>query len=345
MFLKEKDTAEMPANVALLEKLFMPFMFQAIYVAADLQLADHLKDGSKSVGELARVTQTDEAALYRVLRALSSMEIFNEGEKGIFELTPMAEWLISDVEGSLHSMVLMLGGQPMWNILPDLLTSVKTGESSFEKTFKLPFYEYLSQSENKKAGDIFNLAMYHNTQRQIEQILANYDFASYHKIIDVAGNHGQLLTAILKKNPDSKGIIFDQSYAREMALANLDKEQVSDRCEFVIGDFFKEITKGGDLYILKHILHNWNDDKAIEILKQCREAMGDSGKLLVIEPVIEEGNTRDMMKFLDLQMLLLLSGKERTQEEYSHLCEASGLFLHRVIQPSMGMSLLEIYRT
>jgi len=343
MFLKEKDTAEMPAHVALLEKLFMPFMFQAIYVAADLHLADHLKDGAKSIGELAQVTQTDESALYRLLRSLTSMDIFKESEKGIFELTPMAEWLRSDVEGSLHSMALMLGGQPMWNLLPELLTSIKTGESSFEKTFKQSFYEYLNQSENKKAGDIFNLAMSHNTQRQIKQILTNYDFSSYHQIIDVAGNHGQLLTAILKEASDSKGIIFDQPYARELALANLNKAQVSDRCEFVVGDFFKESTKGGDLYILKHILHNWNDEKVLEILTQCREAMGDSSKLLVIDSVIEEGDSKDLAKFLDLQMLLLLGGKERTQEEYSQLCEASGLFIHRAIKLPMSMSLLEIY--
>ncbi|TPG71133.1 methyltransferase [Brevibacillus laterosporus] len=344
MFLREKDTVEMSADMALLEKLFMPFMFQAIYVAADLQLADHLEDGSKSVGELARVTQTDEAALYRVLRALSSMEIFKESEKGVFQLTPMAEYLKSDVEGSLHSMALMLGEHWIWQTLPGLSTSVKTGESSFDKTLKLPFYEYLNQTENKRAGETFNLAMYHNTQRQIEQILTNYDFSAYHKIVDVAGNHGQLLTAILKQTPDSEGVLFDRPYAREMALANLDKEEVSDRCKFIVGDFFKEIPKGGDLYILKHILHNWDDDKAIEILKQCREAMGENGKLLVIESVVAEENARDMIKFLDLQMLLLLGGKERTKEEYSQLCEASGLFMHRVIETSMGMALMEIYR-
>jgi hypothetical protein len=238
---------------------------QAIYVAAKLGIADLLKDGAKSSEELAESTAVAPQPLYRVLRALASIGIFTEGENQHFELTPLATYLQSDTPGSLRGFTIMMGEPWHVEVWGNILYSVKTGNIAFEHVHGMEPFPYFAQ--NAQAGKIFDKAMTSFTAGIVPALLASYDFSSISKLVDVGGGHSILLAEILKAHPQMQGIVFDQPFVVEGAKPAIAAAGISDRCEVAGGDFFESVASGGDAYIMKQIIHDWDEERALTILK------------------------------------------------------------------------------
>ncbi|HEY6949598.1 MAG TPA: methyltransferase [Nitrososphaeraceae archaeon] len=342
----------------------------AIYIVAKLRLADYLKDGPKSVEDLAEKTKTHPDSLYRLLRMLSSIGIFaetiKEGEEQQqvdhsirqFELTPMASLIQSDAKNSISNFALMFGLESFKNAIDDLLYSIQTGENSFKHANGLDMYEYLNR--NQKEGQIFNNAMASLTSSVTPLISDMYDFSQFNTIIDIGGGQGVLLSSILKDNPKLYGVLFDLPYAIQSAKehyggqsANSNekiKQDISSRCKLVEGDFFKSIpTTAADGYIIKNVILNWDDQSAAIILKNCLQAMNDGSsaigsenqtnrkntthKLLIIDTIMPEGNEPFIGKFTDIFMLALThKGRIRTEEEFRKLLSSSGFEITGIIR-------------
>ncbi len=228
---------------------------QSIYVAAKLRIADMLKDGPRSAGQLAAATDTNERCLYRLLRALASVGIFAEQDDGAFALTPMAKYLRSDVPGSQWAMAVMMG-EEHYRAWGELLHCVRTGEIAFDKVFGKPIFAYLS--ENPEQAAVFDRAMTSVHGRETEPIIDAYDFSEIGTLVDVGGGNGTVITAVLKHNLNVKGILFDLPHVVKRAKATLVAEDVADRCETVAGSFFESVPEGADAYMMRHIIHDWD---------------------------------------------------------------------------------------
>ena len=312
----------------------------AIHAAAALGIADLLADGPKRVAELAQATSTHAPSLYRLLRALASVGVFVETEPENFALTPRAEILRSDRNGSLRDLVLvMAGGSEIERASAALLHTVRTGEPAFDHVFRLPFFDYLAQ--NPEAGERFNAGEGSASRAAADAILSAYDFSGVAHLVDVGGGRGGLLVAILTAYPQMRGTLFDQPHVVVEALPHLHTGGVTERCEVVGGDFFAAVPDGADAYLLRYIVHDWDDARAAEILRNCRRAMPPHGRLLLVDFVIPPGNGLDWGKWLDLTILTLLSGRERTAAEFAALCRAAGLELTRIIPTAAQLSIIE----
>jgi hypothetical protein len=312
----------------------------AVYIAAKLGIADLLKDGSKSSEFLAVATASDELSLYRVLRAVASTGIFSEGENKSFSNTPMSETLRSDHPNSVRDLTIWINEPEHWKIYGDLMHSVKTGQPAWDHYHGEPVFPYLFRT-NTELGEIFNRAMTSYSHQTIGPLLDAYDFSATGTIADIAGGFGHLLAAVLQKNSDAKGVLFDLPEVLEGAPAMLDSYGVTDRVELVSGDFTADIPVKADIYMLKHIIHDWYDDKDQVILGNIRKNMSDDAKVLIIETVVPKGNDPHFSKIIDLEMLAAPGGMERTAEEFEKLLAASGLKLTRIIPTQGLMSIIE----
>lgn len=311
---------------------------QAIYVAAKLQIADLLADGPRSVNDLAKQTNTDPPSLYRLLRALASMGIFADDGTQTFSLTPMAELLRSDVHGSQHAMALMCG-EEHYQAWGELLYSVKTGKMAFDKMFGMPIFEYLSK--NIEQAKIFDAAMVGVHGRESAAMVEAYDFAGTGIIADIGGGNGSLLTAILSTFPTIRGILYDLPGVTERAKSNIEKAGLSNRYSVIGGNFFESVPEGADAYLMRHIIHDWDDEKALTILRNIHRVIRPDARLLVIEGVIPPGNDPHFGKLLDLTMLTLPGGKERTEEEYRLLFEKGGFRIKRIVPTNAQVDIIE----
>ena len=337
--IKKQNTIPPPVQLFEIATGFMKA--QAIYVAAKLGIADLLKDSLKKVDELANITGVHSNSLYRLLRALASIGIFAEKGDGSFELTPMASALQSDIPMSLRPYVLLLGDKSWWDPWGSLLHSVKTGKAAFDHIFGMSYSEYLRMHPD--IAKIFNECMTSVSRAHNPAIVESYDFSRFQKIVDVGGGHGSLLTAILKAYPTLTGILFDLPHVVN-SIDKLDVE-ISGRCEIIGGDFFEKAPAGGDAYILKQIIHDWNDDLSIKILRNCHKAMAEKGRVLIIEAVIEPGNAQSISKFFDLHMLVTGPGaKERTESEFRSLLKAAGFEVSKIIPTPSSFCIIEGYR-
>jgi O-methyltransferase domain/Dimerisation domain len=305
---------------------------QAVYVAAKLGIADLLVNGPKPVDELAKATETDAPSLYRVLRALASLGIFTEQDNRIFAITPAAEPLRSDVPNSLRDVVIFMGEDWHWEVWGKTLQSVCTGKSAWAEVHDVEVFEYFEK--NPEAANIFNRAMSSFSGLATKAVIEAYDFTGIETLIDIAGGHGRLLTGVLDAYPSMRGVLFDLPHV----IAGAAK---SDRLEFASGDFFTSVPSGGDAYIMKHIIHDWDDERALTILKNIKKAMKPGGRVLVVEAVIAEGNNQDFGKLLDIEMLVSPGGKERTAAEYEDLFSRAGLRLTRIIPTKSPYSVIE----
>jgi hypothetical protein len=323
----------------LMQLLFGFAASRAIGVAAELCIADLVKDEAKSTDELAKQTGMHARSLYRVLRACASVGVFSEDKEKRFSLTPLAEPLLSNAPGSLRAFFAMMTTDWQFQTWAELPYSVRTGEPAFNKVHGMPAFEYFWT--HPKAGKEFNDAMTSNSAFTSEAVLNTFDFYSASKLVDVGGGHGLLLASILKKYPHLQGILYEVPAIAEQARELIESYGLADRCERVGGDFFQSVPAGGDTYIMKHIIHDWNDEQCIIILKNCRKAMNEGGKVLVVEMVLPEGNEPSFGKFLDLQMLQYLPGCERTEAEYRELFEKAGFKLNRVIPTPSPFSIVE----
>jgi hypothetical protein len=333
---------EMPPAAQLMEMIFSPVPAQALSVAAKLGVADLLKDQAKSAGELALALEVKERPLYRLLRALASVGVFAEDQSGRFHLTPLAEPLCSDAPGSVRSFAIYFGADWHRRVYNELGYSVKTGQSAFEKIYGKPFFDYLA--ENPEPAEEFNNAMTSHSASDSAAVVNAYDFTGINKLVDVGGGHGALLGAVLADNPQMKGVLFDAPSVVAGAKDGLASQGVSGRCETAGGDFFTSVPAGGDAYIMRHIIHDWDDEQALTILRNCHQAMAENGRLLIVEIVITEGNAPSLGKFLDLAMLVLVNSFERTAAEYGALFAKAGFKLTRIVSTLSQYSVIEAVR-
>lgn len=330
----------LPPQMALMQLVMGYWVSQSIYAAAQLGVADYLSDGEKSHIELAEALNVDAASLYRLLRALASVSIFAETETGKFTITPLAQFLRRDVPGSIRDVSIMMGDREHYNSWGNILHAVKTGQSGFEGLFGMNVFEYYSQ--NSEPAAIFDRAMTGFSNVENTAVCTEYDFSALQTIVDVAGGQGTLVTDILRTNSHMRGILFDLPEVIERAKPYISDSDISDRLKLVSGSFFDGVPTGCDAYILKHIIHDWDDERAIAILKQCHQAMNENGRVLVVEQVIPPGNDPFMGKFLDVNMLVMCpGGKERTAEEFCHLFASAGFLLTRIVPTPALASVVE----
>jgi SAM-dependent methyltransferase len=307
---------------------------QTIYVAAKLDLAELLKDSRRTVLELAEATGTDPRALYRLLRALASIGIFAE-DQGHFSLTPLAECLLDPSTKAMATM----RGEFQYRAWGELLYSVQSGKSAFEKVYGMPIFDFFS--EHPDAGNLFDQAMTGVHGRETEAMLDAYDFTRIKTLADIGGGNGSVITAILRRYPTIEGILFDLPSVVERTKANIEAAGLAERCQVMAGNVFESVPPGADAYLMRHIIHDWDDDKSLTILRNCRRAMGKGGKLLVVEGVVPPGNEPSVSKFFDLAMMVLPGGMERTEEEYRLLFETAGFRLTRIVPTRTWVSLIE----
>jgi hypothetical protein len=311
---------------------------QCIYVAAKLGIADLLAEQPVSVDELAAKTGVHRFSLYRVLRALASVGVFVEEPHATFALTPAASLLQSDVPGSQRAMALMVG-EEHYHAWGELLFSVKTGKPGFDKVFGKPLFEFLSEHPEQAA--IFDKAMVGVHGRETPAILDAYDFSSFSSVADIGGGNGSNLTGILQRHPKLHGTLFDLPGVIGRAGKTIEKAGLADRIHCVDGDFFESVPGGSDAYFLRHIIHDWDDEKARRILENIRRVITEHGRLLVVESVIPPGNDPFFGKLLDVAMLVVPGGQERTEEEYRTLFGRAGFRLSRIVPTQAEVSVIE----
>ncbi|MFL6210165.1 MAG: methyltransferase [Pyrinomonadaceae bacterium] len=328
-----------PPEAVLTQMAFGALMTQALYVAAKLGIADLLAEKPQPVSQLAAATSTHERALYRVLRSLASAGIFQETEPQVFALTPLAEPLRSDAPNSMRNGVIFMGEAWHWQVWGDLMHSVRTGQTAWGHTHGAEVFDYFGT--HAAEAEIFNRAMTDMSMGTAPTVVAAYDFSECRTLADIAGGHGYLLAQVLKANPHLRGILFDVPPVIAGAPALLAQEGVVERVEQVSGDFFAAVPAGADAYMMKHIIHDWDDARATKILQHIHAAMPADGRVLIVETVVPEGNGPHYSKLLDLEMLASPGGIERTAAEYGALLAAAGLRLTRIIPTASPYSIIE----
>lgn len=317
---------------------------QVVYVAAQLRLADLLADGPRRVEDLAAATGAHPPSLARLVRALAALGVVAQEADGRVVLTGLGAPLRTGVPDSVRDLVLFRVGEWYWRTWGELLYSVQTGEPAFDRVFGTSNFEYWEH--NPEAGavhDAFFTAMARSTTAQL---VSAYDFSRFGTVVDVGGSNGPLLAGILRAHPGVRGVLFDLPHVVAGAAPVLDEAGVADRCAVVGGSFFESVPPGGDAYVLKYIIHDWDDARAAAILKRCREAMTAGPVLLLIEQVLPErleaGVAALQRARLDLQMLLATpGGRERTEREYRALLREAGFDLRRVVPTESPFSILE----
>jgi len=278
-------------------------------------------------------------SLYRVLRALSSIGFVTYTADGRFAQTPLSEILVTDAPGSLRWFTISELGQEHYPAWGNLMHSVKTGEIAFDNFFGADIWKYFEQ--NPEDAAVFNNSMSGVTAATNDEILAVYDFSSFETVVDVGGGHGGLITSILNANPKLKGVLLDAPQVIDGTRPKIEAAGLANRCETVAGDFFKSVPAGGDAYVMKWIIHDWDDKRAITILRNIRNQMQPNGKVIIVDCVVPENNDPDFSKFFDLNMMVMTGGKERTEKEFAQLLGAAGFKLLRVIPTKVPTSIVE----
>jgi len=330
---------EQPANVQMLQIISGFWISRGVYVIAKLGIPDLLKSGPKTAEELAEATKMHAPSLFRILRALASVGVLSSANGGRFAQTPVSETLVTDAPGSLRWFAVSELGQEHYPAWGNLMHSVKTGEIAFDNFFGVDIWKYFQQ--NPEDAAVFNDSMSSVTAATNEAILSLYDFSDFGTVVDVGGGHGGLITSILKRNPKVKGVLFDAPQVIEGARPKLEAAGLAQRCETVAGDFFKSVPAGGDAYVMKWIIHDWDDEKSITILRNCRSRMRANGRLILVDCVVPESDEPHFSKFIDLNMLVMTGGKERTAKEFEQLLGTAGFKLLRIIPTELPTSIVE----
>ena len=329
----------LPPPAQLMKFIVARWISKPIYVAAELGIADMLADGPKSIEELAQASQSHAPSLYRMMRALASVGIFFETEAKQFELTPMAEYLKT---GAMRSIALMFNSDWSDKAWGYFLDSVKTGGTAFEKAHGMSVSDWLDK--NPQAAEVFNEANAIKAGSSHRAIVDVYDFSGIHTLTDIGGGLGILMAEILIANPLLKGIVADIPSVIQKTRKTIQTLGLEDRCQTVECDFFKEIPYGSDAYLMSNILHDWPDEQCRIILTNCHRAMKTESKLLVVEMVIAPGNEPSVAKLLDLEMLVITGGRERTEAEFNNLFVSSGFMLSRIIPTKESVCVIEAIR-
>jgi hypothetical protein len=308
-------------------------MSQAIYVVATLGIPDRLRDGPLACEELAHLTNSHAGALYRVLRALAAVEILHEEGDRRFALSALGQGLRTDVAGSRGAWAQFVARPPLWQAWGHLLQSVRAGSNAFRQVHGMDVWEF--RARHPEEGAIFDHAMREGSVRLARSILTACDFGRFSHIVDVGGGDGALLAHLLARHPQVRGTLFDRPHVIARAGAVLQEAGVDNRCEVIAGSFFETVPHGGDAYVLKFILHDWEDDPAIAILRACRRSMDRGAKLLIVERLLARPNEGAESKFSDLNMLVNAGGRERSRNEFEELLATAGYDL-MTLAPVIG---------
>jgi hypothetical protein len=310
-----------------------------ICVAAQMSLADRLAEGPKTAAELAQSTMSDASSLYRIMRTLAGMGVFTEDSDHGFSLTPLGEALRTGTPGSVRSAVLSLAGD--WNrkSLGQLHYSIQTGKTAFEKVFGMPLFEWLAN--HPVDASMFSETMVGLHGAEPPAIAAAYDFSQTGTVVDVGGASGNLLATVLRHHREPRGILFDLPHVVRDAPALIKAHGLTDRIAIESGSFFESVPAANGAYMLSHIIHDWGKDQCLTILGNCRRAMKPNSRLLIIEMVLPTGNTPHPGKVLDIVMLAVAGGQERTEPEYRQLLEKTGFKLTRIVPTESAVSIVE----
>lgn len=311
---------------------------QALHVAAELGVADQLRDGPRSSDVLAEACGAHPRSLYRLLRALAAVGVFHETPGKEFSLTPIGHCLTTDAQGSRHGYARWIGTAGQWRAWGNLLHSVKSGESATRYTHGVDAWTYRSQHPDESA--VFDNAMTANSRTEARAVLAAYDFSQFASVVDIGGGQGLLLQEILLACPTTRGLLFDQPQVIASSSQRLAASGLQDRCQAVAGNFFESVPAGGDAYLMKAILHDWDDDAATEILRTCRRVMAPTANLIVMERVIGPPNELPEGKFSDLNMLVQYAALERTRQEFEELFGRAGFNLADVVPTPCPLSII-----
>ncbi|MFF4157112.1 methyltransferase [Streptomyces sp. NPDC001678] len=308
----------------------------ALRAAAAVGVADHLADGPRTAQDLAAATGADARNLGRVLRLLATRGLFEEDAQGRFHLTAAGDALRTDAPVSVRSAVLMNTDRTMWLPAGEMTRCLEDGTSAFAAIFGMPFFDYFAQ--DAKTAAVFHEGMAAMSDPENQPIADAYDFPPRATVVDVGGGHGGLLLSVLRAHPDLRGTLFDQPHV--LAGHRLDTPDLADHWTLTEGDFFTSVPPG-DIHILKRILHDWEDDQSVTILRNCRRTLAPGGRVLVIDAVIPPGNAPHQAKTLDLLLMASLVGRERTEREFEALFTEAGLRLTRVIPTGTVLSIVE----
>jgi hypothetical protein len=309
------------------------------YAAAKLRLADHIAAGHETSDELANSTGMNPRAMYRLLRALATVGVVEEVSGRRFVLTELGTTLRSDLSGSMRAWVEFSGEPYYLQSWVRIMESMQTGAPAFDRVHGVSFFEYLTNHPDHAA--VFDEAMTSLTANEAPAIVAAYDFSQFERIVDIGGGGATLLMEILRAHDRVAGVVFDLAHVAERARVELAANGFDSRCAVVSGSFFESVPSGGDAYILKYILHDWDDTDCARILDRCRAAMDGQAKLVVVETVVPPAGVAHYAKLSDIEMLVLLGSQERTEDEYRALLSRSGFALTRVVPTTELLSVIE----
>ncbi|GAA4510100.1 MULTISPECIES: methyltransferase [Nonomuraea] len=313
--------------------------FAALLTMAELGVADELAHGPLEPAELARRCEADPRALRRVLRELAAMGLVRRAGDDRYDLSERGTALRSDVPGSLRSSIRMLGDERLWYAMGNLPATVRSGSSALTARYG-PLYESLAT--DPEASRIFGEYMSTRAIPFIEGLVKGYDFTGVHSLVDVGGGRGHILSAILRANPEMRGVLLDREHVVEQARQALADDGLAGRCELVPGDFFRSVPEGRDAYLLGSVLHNWDDEDAVAILRTVRQAMSPTGRVLILEIVLPDDDAPHLGKDLDMRMLAVFDGgAERSRAEYGALLARADLTLTRVVGLEAAASVIE----
>jgi O-methyltransferase domain/Dimerisation domain len=314
---------------------------QLVRAVTELRIPDLLADGPRSAADLAEAAGVMTEPLRRALRALVAVGVFDEVDGGRFAATPVSDWF-RDRPGSMRGIALMLPAES-YRAFGDLMYSLKTGEPAFEHIYSMSRWEQLAQEPEQSA--LFNSSMQFNTEAMRDAVASAYDFTGLFSVVDVGGGRGTLIAGLLKANPGLRGVVFDIEAGLAETEAYLKQEGVHDRCAVKRGSFFDQVPSGHDAYVLKNIIHDWSDEKAAVILANCRKAMSPEQRLILIERIVparsEDSASARQLFMADMQMMVMLGGRERTLDEFRALVEGAGFQLTRVIPTESAFQLIE----
>jgi hypothetical protein len=327
-----------PSPPVLFQMATAYWLSQAIYVAAKLGIPDLLKDGPQSCVALASATGSDAPSLFRLMRALSSLGVFSQMRSDHFALSRLGEALQTNVPGTLRAMVITLG-EIHYQACGSLLHSIQTGSPAFNNVFGATLFDYLRQHVD--AADVFDRGMSNVSSLLAYALLIAYDFAAISFIIDIGGGQGKLLEKILQFNLDLRGAVFDTPSTIESAKQQLSNDLLRGRCSYVAGDFFTSVPQGADAYLLCGVIHDWDDDRAVAVLRNCRSAMTKKSRLLLVEMIVPDGPSASFSKLLDLNMLVMNGGRERTRAEFCTLLDVADFKLTKIVPTMAPQSVIE----
>lgn len=331
---------ELPPGLRLLELIVAKWASQAICAAAELGIPDHLADGPRSADDVAAACGADADATYRLMRALGNVGVLAEGESRVFTLTPVGEFLRSDAPGSMRGFARFTGRAPAWKAWGEMAHSVRTGEPGVEKALGQNLFDYFGEHLEESA--IFDEAMTSISGAEAAAVAEALDCSGIRTLADVGGGRGFLLATILARHPGMRGILFDLPHVLAGAPSLLEEHGVAGRVSLRGGSFLETAPGGADAVVMKHILHDWNDDSCLQILRHVHAALPPGGRLLVVEAVVPGPGQRGWAKLLDLEMLAVTPrGRERTPAEFGALFSAGGFRMTRVVPTASMVSVVE----